>query len=289
MCRLLGYAAAGGGASLADVLGPSVASFRNLSEIHNDGWGVSMLTEPSVAPHMLDGGEPSPEIGTSLYRNTQAARHDPLFPEFADIPARSALWHLRLASSHQPLIIENQQPFHAAGTSFIHNGDLSDETGVNVTRSHVVPINPAAVAATGGRSDSAVYFAAIREYVGFGFSLPQAVSLAIRYLRHYYPQASYNCMIQSGDLFVAAHACGTEPQVEREILDIYTRYGRAQDAPVYRDMRYKTVFDASGTQIGVVAASTGFDEPAAEGWHELDNNHMIIASNRTGKFRVAPL
>lgn len=45
MCRLLGYATSGFNLSLNDVLGMhEVTDFRDLSEIHNDGWGVALLS-----------------------------------------------------------------------------------------------------------------------------------------------------------------------------------------------------------------------------------------------------
>ena len=116
MCRLLGFAAAGSNTSLNGVLGmQAVRDFRNLSEIHNDGWGSALVTVPSESPYLRDGGAPTPETGTAVYKNTIAARHDPIFDELANTPARGGLWHLRLASSNLPLILENQQPFYANG------------------------------------------------------------------------------------------------------------------------------------------------------------------------------
>ena len=51
MCRLLGFAAAGSNTSLNGVLGmQAVRDFRNLSEIHNDGWGSALVTVPSESP-----------------------------------------------------------------------------------------------------------------------------------------------------------------------------------------------------------------------------------------------
>ena len=48
MCRLLGFAAAGSNTSLNGVLGmQAVRDFRDLSEIHNDGWGSALFTVPS--------------------------------------------------------------------------------------------------------------------------------------------------------------------------------------------------------------------------------------------------
>ena len=37
---------------------------------------------------------------------------------------------------------------------------------------------------------------------------------------------------------------------------------------------------------GVVVASSGFDQRAEDGWTRLENDQMIVASNRTGEFRV---
>ena len=111
MCRLLGFATAGSNTNLNGVLGmQNVRDFRNLSEIHNDGWGAALITVPDESPYRRDGGAPTPETGTAIYKNTIAARHDPIFDELANTPARGGLWHLRLASSNLPLILENQQP-----------------------------------------------------------------------------------------------------------------------------------------------------------------------------------
>ena len=47
MCRLLGFATAGSNTSLNGVLGmQAVCEFRDLSEVHNDGWGAALVTVP---------------------------------------------------------------------------------------------------------------------------------------------------------------------------------------------------------------------------------------------------
>ena len=179
MCRLLGFATAGSNTNLNGVLGmQNVRDFRNLSEIHNDGWGAALITVPDESPYRRDGGAPTPETGTAIYKNTIAARHDPIFDELANTPARGGLWHLRLASSNLPLILENQQPFYANGLSFIHNGDISDDQGRNIITNRAFPVDPSIVQSTGGRSDSAIFFAVILQYIGFGFALDEAVAQA---------------------------------------------------------------------------------------------------------------
>ena len=198
--------------------------------------------------------------------------------------------HLRLASSNLPLILENQQPFYANGLSFIHNGDISDDQGRNIITNRAFPVDPNIVQSTGGRSDSAIFFAVILQYIGFGFALDEAVAQAVRELRKSYPKSSYNCMIQSQDQFIALCAAGREVTSKR-IVEIYDQYGRGDQAHDYRVMRYRALGEseadqAAGQPKGVVVASSGFDQRAEDGWTRLENDRMIVASNRTGAFRV---
>lgn len=286
MCRLLGYATAGFNLSLNAVLGQdNVEDFRELSEIHNDGWGVAQLSDPAEAPHVRDGGAPTPETGTRIYKSTIAARHDSTFEALADEPSRGAIWHLRLASSNLPLIMENQHPFYANGLSFIHNGDISDDQGRNIITNRAFPVDPSIVQSTGGRSDSAIFFAVILQYIGFGFALDEAVAQAVRELRKIYPKSSYNCMIQSQDQFIALCAAGREVTSKR-IVEIYDQYGRGEQARDYRVLRYRALGGNDDQSKGVVVASSGFDQRAEDGWTRLENDQMIVASNRTGEFRV---
>ena len=241
---------------------------------------------PDESPYRRDGGAPTPETGTAIYKNTIAARHDPIFDELANTPARGGLWHLRLASSNLPLILENQQPFYANGLSFIHNGDISDDQGRNIITNRAFPVDPSIVQSTGGRSDSAIFFAVILQYIGFGFALDEAVAQAVRELRKSYPKSSYNCMIQSQDQFIALCAAGREVTSKR-IVEIYDQYGRGEQARDYRVLRYRALGGNDDAQPkGVVVASSGFDQRAEDGWTRLENDQMIVASNRTGEFRV---
>ncbi len=287
MCRLLGYATAGINRSLQDVLGgeQTVKDFRAMSMVHNDGWGTASLCTPQEPPYRRDGGAPSPETGTRLYKSTTPALHDPVFDELAVQPARGALWHFRLASSHLPLILENQQPFFANGLSFAHNGDISDDYGRNIIENHDFPVDRSVFLSTGGRSDSAVFFAVILEYIGFGFPLDEAVAQAVRELRQSYPKSSYNCMIQSDDQLVVLRASG-RTGVPPRIMEVYAGYGWQQHAIDYRVIRYRRILGADGTAEGVVVASSGFPQDESDGWTELGNDQMVVASNRTGEFRI---
>ncbi len=276
--------------SLRDILGgQAVADYRGLGEIHHDGWGCSLLCAARDGSHPAAAAGPQPtRPGTRLYKTTIESDRDPVFESLSCEAARGALWHLRLASSHLPLIVENQQPFFANGLSFIHNGDISDDDGLNIITRRDEIVNDKVFLATGGRSDSAVFFAVILEFLGFGFSLEESVVQAVKELRGRYPKSSYNCMIQSDDLLVVLCAAG-RTEVALRIIDIYDRYGRGEQAHDYRMIRYRPVHNGAGAEVGVVAASSGICESEGDGWRELANNQMLVASNRTGKYRVQSL
>ena len=143
-------------------------------------------------------------------------------------------------------------------------------------------MNHSVLLSTGGRSDSAIFFAVILEYIGFGFSLDEAVAQAVRELRQAYPKSSYNCMIQSEDQLIALCAAGREKTSPR-IVEIYDEYGRCEQAADYRVMRYRELRDDNGDSAGVVVSSSGYEQ---EGWNVLENDQMIIASNRNGTYRL---
>lgn len=294
MCRLLGYATDGRNISLNQAIGvPGVKAFRELSLIHNDGWGSAMLAaierQPyEQRPYVSDGGAPSPETGIRLYRSTVSARLDPTFSALAGQAARGGLFHLRLASSNLPLVMENQQPFYAQGLSFIHNGDISDEHGVNLVANYNFPVNREILSSTAGGSDSAIFFAVILEELLGGVGLPAAVARAVRRLRQGYPKSSYNCMVQDANQLVCLRASGRVATSPR-IVEAYQRYHRATLARNYRALWYKPLHAEVQGADGVVIASSGIGQSEEEGWRELDNDQMLVASNRTGEFSVRDL
>ena len=182
--------------------------------------------------------------------------------------------------------MKTSSPSNANGLSFIHNGDISDDQGRNIITNRAFPVDPSIVQSTGGRSDSAIFFAVILQYIGFGFALDEAVAQAVRELRKSYPKSSYNCMIQSQDQFIALCTAGREVTSKR-IVEIYDQYGRGEQARDYRVLRYRALGGNDDAQPkGVVVASSGFDQRAEDGWTRLENDQMIVASNRTGEFRV---
>ena len=48
-------------------------------------------------------------------------------------------------------------------------------------------------------------------------------------------------------------------------------------------MRYHALNDENGDPAGVVVSSSGYEQ---EGWDVLENDQMLIASNRNGTYRL---
>ncbi|MDF7664430.1 class II glutamine amidotransferase [Bifidobacterium sp. ESL0763] len=274
--------------SLSDVLGRrDTADFRRLSEIHRDGWGVSMYCGPGSRAKIWDVGH------ERSYHTTMAAYQDGQFEPLAEAPARSALWHLRWGSPGVPGILKNQQPFVLDGVSFIHNGHISSADGVSILDNPEFDVDQEILGEISKRSDSAIFFAVILRFMREGLKLPEAVRRGLAKLRETYPDSSYNCVAQDGSCMVAVRAVGSE-RTHAGIVDFYDDYGWTGQAKDYNAIRYRTIGgsgqDSGGDGIkGVVVASSGFRQRADEGWRDLANNHMLVISHATGDFDIQEL
>jgi gamma-glutamyl hercynylcysteine S-oxide hydrolase len=282
MCRLLGYNVTAAHLSLRQVLGSAAtAGFRQLSEIHRDGWGVALQGCRGSVDSV---GRPGDE---SRYQTTTAAFADPEFETMADVEAHTGLWHLRWGSPGIPGILQNVQPFLYGNMTFIHNGHIASPSGGNVLDDPDFEVDQTTVEAISPHSDSAVFFAVIAGFVATGLPLDEAVSRAVAHLRLSYPNSSYNCIICDDSRFVAVHATSGGPTLP-EIVDLYADYGRAGQADDYGDMWYRGLDSAEGAG-GVVVASSGFHRLQSEGWRPLPNNRMIVSSRGTGDFELRSL
>ena len=68
------------------------------------------------------------------------------------------------------------------------------------------------------------------------------------------------------------------------IIEIYDKYNQGDKALDYRAIRYREL-----ERGGVVVASSGFEQSKDNGWKELDKNHLLVASNVTGKYGIYSL
>ncbi|WEV47744.1 class II glutamine amidotransferase [Bifidobacterium sp. ESL0690] len=281
MCRLLGYCVNAAELSLKDILGEAdTADFRRLSEIHKDGWGASLKGFAGDGASQLSDDR--------TYHTTVAACVDPVFSSLADIPAQSALWHFRWGSPGIAGVMENLQPFALDGIEFIHNGHIVDADNVNILDNPDFEVDRDIVESISIHSDSAIFFAVIVGYVRQDMNLSDAVLHAIAKLRETYPTSSYNCIVRDAEEMVAVEA-GRGGKTLPEIIEFYNDYGWTGQGDDYSAMRFRDIRDDKNHGLGVLAASSGFRQNADDGWREMGNNTMLVASRRTGRYFLRSL
>jgi predicted glutamine amidotransferase len=285
VCRLLAYAATKENKSLKEILTPTqVEGYLWMSTIHNDGWGAAHMVDASDSAHIEDGGAPSRDTTTSIYKSTESAFLDPMVEAVTDQQARSAIFHLRLATPGIPLEIDNQQPFSCDGITFSHNGSIEDDKGSILDLPvEEWPVTYEEFERTGGRSDSALLFALIIRKYGEDGNLVKAMIDAIAWFRTKYPEATFNCALQTEDALIFTHAASEGPLSE-ELGKIYTEKGFANHIADYRDIKYREL-----PGEGIVIASTGFSQREKDGWKELPNNALIAVDTHTGKYETVAI
>ena len=110
------------------------------------------------------------------------------------------------------------------GLSFIHNGDISDANGRNIVTNRSYPVNHSVFLSTGGRSDSAIFFAVILEYIGFGFARRGRGPGRARTAPSFHPEVQ----LQLHDSSPRTSSSPCAPPVEKtspRIVEIYDEYG----------------------------------------------------------------
>lgn len=281
MCRLLGYCVNAAQLSLQDILGEAdTADFRRLSEIHKDGWGLSLKG--------FAGSNASQLLQDRTYHTTVAAYADPMFSALSDMPAQSALWHLRWGSPGIAKVMENQQPFAFDDIEFMHNGHIVGMDNVNILDNPDFEVDRDIVRSISLHSDSAIFFAVIVGYVRQGMNLSDAVLHAVEKLRETYPTSSYNCIVRDAKQMVAVQA-GHEGKTSPGITKHYNDYGWIGQSEDYAVMRFRDIKDEKNHGLGVLVASSGFRQDADDGWREMGNNTMLVASRLTGRYFLRSL
>ncbi len=68
-------------------------------------------------------------------------------------------------------------------------------------------------------------------------------------------------------------------------MEIYDEYGKGEKAHDYRVMRYRDLRDGNGESVRCGRGEFRLAEQS-DGWKVLENDQMIVASNRTGTYRL---
>lgn len=294
MCRLFACVHSPGASALSSsqpltaALGDELADqFLQLSTVHKDGWGAAAV----------ESGPASGSGDRTFYQSTAALYADrAVFSSLADKPHTSLIIHERLASPGIALCLDNQQPFMDRGIAFAHNGTIGSAEGNIVHR-------PVSYRASLGlpnsvtMSDSKLYFevflaqlaAAQPESPASSVQpssnhLVRALSAAIALLRREYPDASYNCLIQTADYTLVIRAHADSPKYSEGLRRIYAEAGWSDRIDTYFAIHHTRIARPDGT-VTVAASSSGYT--AVDSWPVLPNDHVLVISHKTGEAEIA--
>lgn len=264
MCRLLGWAS-GTERSLADVLGPAALDgFTALSRHHADGWGLATART---------GG------GSEVERSTAGAAGDPAFARAVRRAAPAGVAHLRWATPGMAVETRNTHPFRRGDTAFAHNGALHPQDRL----ARALPLR--APYAPEGTTDSERYFLTLLAALDAGADVAAAVSTVVERIGAAGLEASsLNALLLTPTTLAAVnvHDPARAPLHPHVDPGAGADAAAARDAP-YFDLRYRADADA------VVVASSGFDQPAGEGWTALPNSSVLLVDRATLRTEVVAL
>jgi predicted glutamine amidotransferase len=252
MCRLLGWAARRP-MTVADALGRAeLAGFTALSRQHADGWGMAWWP-----PEVRSIGPPPVE------RSTTCAADDPRFAELTTSAATDAGFvHLRWATPGLPIIAANTHPFVHGSMAFAHNGAIHP---INRT-TELVPAGWESQLA--GTTDSERYFLSIVARLSQGETVAQAVAEVVRRIFDDFSPTSLNAMVLTPDTLqvISAHDPSRVPMMGESS-------GGASSSTEPDTTFYEISYRADATSV--VVASSGFPQPADDGWQRLANMTLL--------------
>jgi len=263
MCRLLAYVSQTARA-VEDLLGPAdFASFRSLSHLHRDGWGMCWLADPDVTA--IPDGEQLNSLEGRLVtkRSVSPAYGDPEFDELAARRLGAAGFvHLRWATSGLAIAESNTHPFLADGWAFAHQGSIGSPECLEAL------LAPEWLGRCRGTTDSERYFFYLLQCVEREGNLVGGIRQAVTDIVGACGPASLNAVLLSSSSLVVVHGrAGLEPPRD----DLLAAVARPEDVPRdhldgYFLLRYKK---ADGD---IVITSSGL---AGQGWEEFPDDSIL--------------
>lgn len=235
MCRLLAVITPKE-QELSLTLGTSLQSFRSLSQVHCDGWGLAYWDSHNELV---------------CHKRPESALHSANFDEAVNgAHTDAALLHIRKASPQMSNEVVNTHPFVSGSVAFAHNGWLYPQQ----------PLEDLAHAAHApapmGDTDSELFFDLILAHLRNSEPVA-ALHAAIDSIRQ--SQVDYlslNCMLLTDDSLYAVE-CWDPAAVERkgDPVDTFA-------------LRYLVQDDQA------LVASSGWDHDQS-GWNTLGNGHVL--------------
>jgi predicted glutamine amidotransferase len=263
MCRLLAYASESR-RSVADVVGPEdFASFRDLSHLHRDGWGMAWLADSD------DPGSRARERRTSVEGRLRAKRsllpayEDPSFDVYAGRHLSTAGFvHLRWATSGLAVAESNTHPFLGNGWAFAHQGSIPSPDRLDAL------LTPEWLRRRQGTTDSERYFLCLLQFLEREGNLVGGIRRAVTDVVGVCGAASLNAVLLSPSSLVVVHGrAGLEPPRD----DLLAAVARPEDVPPdhlegYFRLRYRRV------DGDVVITSSGIP---ADGWEDVPEDSIL--------------
>ncbi|HEX4755281.1 MAG TPA: class II glutamine amidotransferase [Candidatus Dormibacteraeota bacterium] len=267
MCRLLAWAARDA-RTCAEALGAEdLDGFTELSRQHADGWGTAWY------PPDEDAADHPPTIK----RSTRCAADDPRFAELT-LGARSdaGFVHLRWATPGLPVVIANTHPFVHGQLAFAHNGAIHPQGRLD-------DILPAGWRTQmHGTTDSERYFLAVAARLAEGASVLESVGDVVRRIFADFEPTSLNAMLLAPDALyvISAHDPARVPPMGASSGG--TSSSTQPDTGFY-DLHLRMRGDS------MVVASSGFAQPAEEGWEPLESMALLRIERGTLRTSVDSL
>jgi len=249
MCRFLGWVAPQP-VSAAELLGPDVERLRELSVLHEDGWGGAWA------------GEPREDAGLHRVREVGPAHRSPAFAtSLHEVAGRTALVHLRWATGDLARTLPNTHPFVRDDTAFAHNGALALGAELDAL------VDADLRATLDGDTDSERLFLAVLSARRRTGSTAAAVHEVLAGLDGIWWSSLNFLMVEPG----ALHAlCCFVP--ERHPA------GTTED---YFQVHYST------TDGGTTVWSSGVRAPDTPGDTSLPNRHLLSVCTDTGQMQLS--
>ncbi len=266
MCRLLGHVSPEP-ASFADVLGEDQCEmFQFMSLLHDDGWGAMWLDET---------GGPERDLGEVARLRVPGAGHDDgqLRSTLQDTRHRAVVAHLRLATRSMNLREANTHPFLADGVGMAHNGAIVPTPMLRAM------LEPELLDSVEGDTDSELYFALIRQFVGRGYAWTDAVAHAVGAIRGPYPRPSLNAMVLTAHELIVVHASSQAPVPYED----FTASAIADQLPMHHDEAYFRMSFRRFPSGALAFASAGLD---THGWQTLPENSITRVDVKTLELRT---
>ncbi|MFZ0172817.1 MAG: class II glutamine amidotransferase [Acidimicrobiales bacterium] len=260
MCRLMAYVSETPGA-VDELLGASeFASFRELSRLHRDGWGMAWLADPVLPEVSSRAVHEGPLRAT---RSVLPAHEDPAFDMAAGQRLGAAGFvHLRWATSGLAVAESNTHPFLAEGWAFAHQGSIPSPDRLDAF------LDPEWLGRRRGTTDSERYFLYLLQCVEREGDLVAGVRHAVTDILSRCGPASLNAVLLSSSSLVVVHGrAGLAPPRD----DLLAAVARPEELPPdhlegYFRLRYRQ------GDSDVVITSSGV---AGQGWEEVPDDSIL--------------